>query len=77
MFTYGFSGFETLLFVGETRTASKMSVTFVEGKRTSEYAHGGLVMQSLHVWTQTCVISLLQLLLHALQKYFFAMAAVS
>ena len=76
-FTYGFSLCRALLVVTETCPNSKISVTFVAGERTSENVHGVLVMQSLHVWSQTCVILLLQLMLQGLQTYFFAIAHVT
>jgi len=48
-----------------------------QGTRTSEIAHGELVMQSLHVCSQRCVISLLQLWLHTLLTYIFTIALVT
>jgi len=43
---------------------------------TAEKTHGGLAIQSLHVWSQVCVASLEQSLLHALHINLFAIAPV-
>jgi len=43
---------------GALLTASKMSIALgAGGIRTSGNEHGGLPMQSLHVWSQTCAFS--------------------
>jgi len=44
--------------------------------RTPENAHGKLAIQSLHVWSQAFVTSLVYDLLHPLHRYVLAAAAV-
>jgi hypothetical protein len=62
--------------VRETCLEPEMSITLGAGVLTAEKAHGGLAIQSLHVWSQMCVASLAQDLLHALHINLFAIARV-
>jgi len=46
----------------ETCLAPKMSITLGAKVLKAEKTHGGLVIQSLHVWSQGCVASVLHAL---------------
>jgi len=40
--------------VRETRLAPEMSINSAQGILTAKKAHGGLAIQSVHVWSQLC-----------------------
>ena len=65
-----------LLWVVKHTWLLKCLLRWAQGILTAEKAHGGLAIQSLHVWSQMCVESLEHTLLHALNINLFDIAPV-
>ena len=62
--------------VSETRLAPKIYIAFGAGDSHGGEGHGVLAIQSLQVWSHTCVTSQLHPLLHAFHTYRLYIAPV-
>ena len=65
-----------LLMVRETLLALKSLLHSAQGILTAEKANGVVAIQSLHVWSHTCLTSRLNTFEHALHTYLYDIAQV-